>query len=77
MKITVEAHSGYKANERPLRFCVAGRWYDVREVADRWYGPDYAYFRVRCDDGNLYLLRLDEGSQEWSLAGYREAEPPP
>lgn len=69
MKVGVEGHSGYKANERPLRFCLEERWYQVEEVIDRWYGPDYKYFRVRADDGNLYLLRLDENTQEWELTG--------
>ena len=71
MKVTVEGYSGHKANERPLRFCLRERWYEVQEVADRWYGPDYCYFRVRADDGNLYVLRLDERTQEWSLSGYQ------
>ena len=71
MKVRVEGYSGYKADERPLRFCLGERWYEVREVVDRWYGPDYVYFRVRADDGNLYVLRLDQGTQEWSLSGYR------
>ena len=70
MKVTVEAYSGYKAGERPPAFRVAGRRYEVTDVVDRWYGPDYLYFRVRAGDGNLYLLRLDEAAQEWSLAGF-------
>lgn len=74
MTVRVEGYSGYKANERPLRFCLGERWRQVREVVDRWYGPDCSYFRVRADDGNLYVLRLDEGAQEWSLAGY-QADP--
>ena len=75
MKVTVEGYSGYKANERPMRFCLGDRWYEVRELVDRWYGPDYCYFRVRADDGHIYLLRLDERSQEWTLSGYRADEP--
>ncbi len=67
MTVQVEGYSGYKANERPLRFCLAERWYNVVEVADRWYGTDYCYFRIRADDGNLYVLRLNELTQQWSL----------
>jgi len=29
----------------------------VEEVLDRWYGPDYTYFRVRASDGHCYILR--------------------
>ncbi|MBI3667757.1 MAG: hypothetical protein HY236_16260 [Acidobacteria bacterium] len=71
MEVQVEGYSGYKANERPLRFCLRDRWFEVRELQDRWYGPDYTYFRVRADDGIIYILRLDETTQEWSLAGSR------
>ena len=71
MTVQVEGYSGYKANDRPLRFCLGERWYDVVEVADRWYGPDYCYFRVRADDGNLYVLRLNERTQQWTLASFR------
>ena len=74
MTVRVEAYSGYKANERPLRFCLGSQWYDITEVVDRWYGPDYIYFRVRAADGNLYVLRLDENTQEWSLAGFHQGD---
>lgn len=71
MKVKVEAYSGYKASERPSRFCLGERWHQVEEVTDRWYGPDYCYFRIRADDGNLYVLRLDENTDEWELTATR------
>ena len=70
MQVRVEGYSGYKADERPRRFCLGERWYEVREVLDRWYGPDHAWFRVEADDGDLYVLRLDQSTFEWSLAAY-------
>ena len=75
MRVRVEAYSGYKANERPLRFCLGDQWYEITEVVDRWYGPDYMYFRVRAGDGSLYVLRLEEETQQWSLAGFQAAGP--
>jgi len=35
MQITVENYSGFKADERPLRFVLNGREYEVKEVEDR------------------------------------------
>jgi len=70
MRVKVEAYSGYKACERPLRFCLGERWYEILEIADRWYGPECRYFRVRADDENWYVLRLDESEQVWTLAAY-------
>jgi len=74
MNVRVEAYSGYKADERPLRFLLGDHWRLVVEVTDRWYGPDARYFRVKAEDGNLYILRLDEATGEWSLAGYRSGQ---
>ena len=67
MKVQVKAYSGYKADERPLEFCLGEHWRQVQEVLDRWYGPDYSYFRIKADDGCLYVLRLDETTGEWEL----------
>jgi hypothetical protein len=77
--IHVDAYSGYKANERPLRFWLdaaepnqpAGI-HEIEEVESRWYEPDAQYFRVRTTDQKRYLLRYDEREGAWSLqsAGY-------
>jgi hypothetical protein len=71
MQITVESYSGFKADERPLRFVLNGYEYEVREVEDRWYSPEAIYFRVVASDGNRYVLRHHEGADSWSLEGFR------
>src|SRR5215472_9054345 len=53
MKLVVESYSGRKADERPIRFRLAGVEYLVEEVLDQWYGPSDSYFKVRADDDNL------------------------
>ncbi len=57
MKLEVDCYSGRKADERPVRFRLDGRQYLVEEVLDQWYGPHDAFYKVRADDGNLYILR--------------------
>ena len=47
------------------------RVYEVTEVLDRWYGPDYECFKVRADDHNLYVLRHQPGDDTWSLDAFR------
>lgn len=74
MHVTVEAYSGYKANERPQRFQLAGRSYDVVQILDRWHGPDSLYFKIRAGDGNDYILRYDSDRDEWSLGAFRQAD---
>lgn len=71
MNIRVESYSGYKADERPLRFQLGERWFEVQEVIDRWYDPGAIYFRVRADDGNLYILRHSEPDDIWTLEAFR------
>lgn len=68
---SVECHSGYKANQRPLRFATEYRKYTVKEVIDQWHGEDYTYFRVRADDNNIYILKYESGNDQWSMVSYR------
>lgn len=69
--IRVECHSGYRADEKPLRFAIRDRSFDVREVDGQWYSPGATYFRVLADDGNYYVLRHDDVQDLWTLDGSR------
>lgn len=74
MKLQVEFYAGYKANERPLRFRSVGKGshtFEVVEILDQWYGVGYLCFRVRADDGNIYVLRHNEKEDEWVLDSFR------
>jgi uncharacterized protein (UPF0128 family) len=73
MRIRVECYSGRKADERPLRFQLDGHDYAVEDVLDQWYGPESTFFKVRADDGNLYILRHLTFSEtgEWTLESFR------
>ena len=72
-EIRVECYAGYRAGERPLRFVIRGRPFEVRELDGRWYSPQASYSRVRADDGNFYVLRHDEAQDFWTLDGFRAA----
>jgi hypothetical protein len=74
MKLRVQCYSGRKEEERPVRFQLGERDYMVEEIVDQWYGPDDAFFKVRADDGNLYILRrgTSGAEEEWSLEAFRE-----
>jgi hypothetical protein len=75
-QMRVECYAGYKADERPLRFYIEDRQCDVVELLDRWYGPSDTWFRVRADDGNLYVLRHTETGQTdtWTLESFRRSD---
>jgi hypothetical protein len=70
--VRVECHSGYKADERPVRVLFGEHALRVAEVEDRWYSPGATYFRVLAEDGDRYVLRHDEAQDRWSLTAYRQ-----
>ena len=65
--IKVWTYSGYKADERPVRFLYGEKELSVEELTDSWYGPDYTYFKVRASDGHNYILKNHHESDEWSI----------
>jgi len=73
MTLRVECYSGYKAEERPVRFQLGGQDHIVEEVLDQWHSPDAIYFKVRCDDGNTYVLRhtISPLEDNWTLESFR------
>ena len=75
MRMRVECYAGYKAEQRPQRFFLRERRFEVCEVLDQWYGPDDFYVRVRADDGNIYILRHSENPNQdlWTLESFRRA----
>jgi len=77
--LQVECYAGYRADERPLRFRFAAapeRTYEVVEVLDQWHGVGYRCFRVRADDGNLYILRHHDAEDIWTLDSFRRDASP-
>lgn len=71
MLVRVGSYSGFKADERPLRFQLGDRWLDIEDVTDRWYDPDAISYRVRASDGNTYVLRHSEPDDTWTLRAFR------
>lgn len=70
-ELRVECYSGQRADERPLRFFAGGNAYTVEKVDDKWYSPDATYFRVKANDGNVYVLRHDEAKDKWTMEAFR------
>lgn len=71
MKLKVECYAGHRADQRPVRFSLNECPYEVQEVLDCWYSPEARYFRVRANDGNLYVLKHNETQDSWSLESFR------
>jgi len=75
MKLEVHCYSGYKADERPVRFYLDGHEHLVEEIQDRWYGPNEVFYKLRADDGDLYILRQETStpSGSWELVLFQES----
>jgi hypothetical protein len=56
MQIEVEMDSGYGDLEVPRRLRLGGRNVKVSDNLDQWHGTDCRYFKLKGDDGNLYIL---------------------
>ncbi|MCP4629822.1 MAG: hypothetical protein GY850_40890 [bacterium] len=67
MDIRVETYSGYKADEYPKRISIDEKQLEIIDIEDRWYGPDYAYYKIFADDGKRYILRQDLSDSQWNL----------
>jgi hypothetical protein len=65
MEVQVKHRTDHLGVEILMRFRFDGREIEIVEIVDQWYGPDYRYFKS--NEGNLYILRFDEGRVEWEL----------
>jgi len=65
--VEVQCYAGRKADERPVRFRVGDRDYIVDEIIEQWYGRDDSFYKVRADDGNVFLLRCCTSTGTWSI----------
>ncbi len=55
---------------KPLRFSIGGKKKQVIDVMDHWAGDDYDYFKVRAEDGCVYILKRDQNEGGWELTLY-------
>ena len=74
IKIQVESHSGYKANEYPVSFYWENIRFEIQEIVDRWYEkgvnsdfPAANYFKVKTGDEKIYLLKHEVKKDQWFL----------
>lgn len=65
--LRVECYAGYRSEETPVRFHLGRRRVEVDEVLDRWLAPSHRYFKLRGDDGGIYILRHDTEIDLWEL----------
>jgi hypothetical protein len=65
--IRVECYAGHRADVAPVRFFIGQRAIEVSEISDRWLDPAHSYFKLRGDDGCIYILRHDQAADVWEM----------
>lgn len=68
--IKMSCYAGYRSEETPRHFQLQDRHIDIVEIIDRWLVPDHRYFKVKDENGVLYILRHDIPSNLWKLILY-------
>ena len=65
--LLVECYAGHRADTEPLCLHIGQRQVAVTEIIDRWLDPTHRYFKLRGDDGGIYLVRHDTATDHWEL----------
>lgn len=70
LRVRVKSYEGYKAAERPVEFQLEDQVFGVQAILDQWFGTDATYFKLKADDGNVYILK-HSWVGEWTLESFR------
>jgi hypothetical protein len=73
--IEVKCYAGYRGEETPRELRLGRRRVVVASVLDRWLAPDHRYFKVRGDDGGVYIVRHDPHRALWELIYFDQLHP--
>lgn len=65
--INVDCYAGYRGEETPRRLRIGDHQIAVVEVLDCWLSPGQRYFKLRGDDGAVYIVRHDPAENLWEL----------
>ena len=74
LRVAVGTYAGHRPDEAPRAFSLGTRRVVVAEELDRWLDPEHRYFKVRGDDGDIYILRYDVPSDAWELTLFSAGE---
>lgn len=67
MRVEVGCEADHRGEATPHRLAFGHRIVTVVEVIDRWLAPEHRYFKVKGEDGAIYILRHDVPADGWQL----------
>lgn len=65
--LQVESVSNPVGDPEPNAFMLGDRRIKVTTIIDRWLSLEHSYFKLKADDGAIYILRRDEQSGQWEM----------
>jgi hypothetical protein len=71
LQIDVECYAGHRGEQTPRTLILADCRIEVADVLDAWLAPDHRYFKLKGQDGNIYIVRHDERRGTWELTMFR------
>ena len=69
--LRVDCYAGHRGEQTPRVLYIDDRKIIVEEVLDAWLAPDHRYFKLRGDDGDVYIVRHDPHADSWELTMFR------
>jgi hypothetical protein len=71
LEIGVECYAGHRGEQTPRALILADHRIAVADVLDAWLAPDHRYFKLKGEDGDIYIVRYDEQRGIWELTMFR------
>ncbi len=68
----MKQYDGLADSGRPYSFQIGEHEYIIREIVDQWYGSEHQFFKVRADDGNIYILKHSLCKNLWELEFFKK-----
>jgi len=75
MRVEVGTYVDERGVETPLRVRFGSHEIEVTESVDQWPSVDYRYFKVKGNDGDVYIIRHNETNGDWELIMYEHRHP--
>lgn len=64
--------TGMNGSGQPYSFQIGEKEFFIREIMDQWYGKEHQFYKVRADDGNIYVLKHSPITNQWELEFFKK-----
>jgi hypothetical protein len=72
--VEVEFVNDMERKNEPHRLIFANRTVQILEIIDRWLSPDQYHYKVKAEDGCVYMLCHDLNTQLWEVTMFERRD---